>query len=357
MITFFVIDAILLVIALILLVAERYLVSYGECSIVINGEKRFKVLGGDNLLTYLNQKKIFIPSACGSKATCGFCKVKALSGAGGILPTEEVYITREEREEGIRLACQVKVKQNVEIFIPEFLLGAEEFESKVVDLKDLTHDIKMVSMKILDSKIINFRPGQYIQFKIPGTDEYRAYSVGSSPRTKDKIELIIRLIPGGLCSTYVHKALEGSDHVTFTGPFGDFYLRDDSNSDIIAIGGGCGMAPIRSIIHHLAEKGMPRRLYYFFGARTKKDLFFTEELKKIEKKFPNFKYIPALSEPLRQDKWDGEVGFITQIAEKYIEQNREHEAYLCGPPPMIDAAIRVLTRKGVSPENIYYDKF
>lgn len=356
MITFFVINTILLTMALLLLTAEKYLVTYGECSVVINKEKTLKVMGGDNLLSYLNQHKIFIPSACGGKATCGFCKVKALSGAGTILPTEEVYVTREERAEGIRLACQVKVKQNVDIYIPEYLLGAEEFESEVLDIHELTDDIKILSFGVLNSKIVDFKSGQYIQFKIPGTDEYRAYSIASPSHIKDRIELIVRLVPGGLCSTYIHKALERFDIATFTGPFGDFYLRD-SHRDIIAIGGGCGMAPIRSILYYLLEKGMPRRFYYFFGARTRKDLFFTEELKDLEKKFRNFKYIPALSEPRRNDRWGGEVGLITQVAEKYIDSTRENEVYLCGPPPMIETAIRVLNRKGVKPENIYYDKF
>jgi Na+-transporting NADH:ubiquinone oxidoreductase subunit F len=356
MTTFLVINTILLVIAVLLLLAERFLVTYGECSLIINGEKSLKVLGGDNILKYLNQRKIFIPSACGGKATCGFCKVNVLSGGGNILPTEEVYITRKEREEGVRLACQVKVKKDVEIYIPEYLLGAEEFESVVSDVFSLTHDIKLVRLKI-SNKVINFKPGQYIQFKIPGTDEYRAYSVGSCPFTKDKLELIIRLVPGGLCSTYVHRALEMADEVIFTGPFGDFYLREETSKDIVAIGGGCGMAPLRSIICHLAAKGMQRQFFYFFGARTKKDLFFTEELRDLEKRFPNFKYIAALSEPTPQDRWEGEVGFITQVAEKYLDETTAKEAYLCGPPPMIDAAIKVLTRKKVALEDIYYDKF
>jgi len=357
MTTFLVVNAILLGVALILLVAERFFVTYGECSVNINGERKIDVLGGDNLLAYLNINKIFIPSACGGKATCGFCKVKVLSGAGNILPTEEAYVTKQEGEEGIRLACQVKVKRDVEIYIPEYLLSAEELRLDVLEVKDLTHDIKLVNLKIMDSKKINFKPGQYIQFKIPGTEEYRAYSIASSPQVTDRIELTIRLVPGGLCSTYVHKALEKGDEAIFTGPFGDFYLREDSERDIIAIGGGCGMAPIRSIVYYLAEKGMPRRFFYFFGARTTKDLFFTDQLRELEKKFPNFKYIPALSEPTRNDKWEGEVGLITQVAEKYIDEKREHEAYLCGPPPMIDAAIKVLTREGIAPDNIFYDKF
>ena len=356
MITFFVVNGILLVITLLLLLAEKFLVTYGECSIVLNGDKTFKVEGGDNILSYLNKHKLYIPSACGGKATCGFCKLKVLSGGGDILPTEEVYIDKKEKEEGMRLACQVKVKKDVEIYIPEYLLGAEQFESKVSNLVSVTHDIKLLTLSY-PGKGMNFKPGQYIQFKIPGTDEYRAYSIASSPSRKNSLDLTIRLVPGGLCSAYVHKVLANEDKVVFTGPFGDFYLQEDSEKDIIGIAGGCGMAPIRSILHHLAESGMNRRFYYFFGARGKEDLFFTEELRKIEKKFPNFKYIPALSEPKPHDKWDGEVGLITHVTEKYLDAERAKEAYLCGPPPMIDAAIKVLNKEGVASEDIFFDKF
>ena len=357
MITFFVINAILLLVSLILLLAEKFLVTYGECSININGDRSLEVSGGDNLLNYLNQEKLFIPSACGGKATCGFCKVKVLSGGRNILPTEEVFITKLERAEGLRLACQVKVMENLDIFIPEHLLNAEEFSSKVEEIKDLTHDIKLVRLKLLNNKNMKFRPGQYIQFKIPGTDEFRAYSIASSPKSSDAVELIIRLVAGGLCSTYIHKALDKGDEVVFTGSFGDFYLQEESQKDIIAIAGGCGMAPMRSIIYHEVQKKMPRKFLYFFGARSKKDLFFTDELKALEKKYPNFKYFPALSEPSPKDHWEGEVGLVTQVVEKHIDEKRQKEAYLCGPPPMIDAAMRVLSKKGIASEDVYYDKF
>lgn len=353
----FVISGIILAIAIILAFLEKFLVSYGECAISINGEEKFRVLGGESLLSYLNKYKIFIPSACGGKATCGFCKVKVLKGGGNILPTEEVYVSKKEAREGVRLACQVKVKKDVEIHIPEYLLGAEEFTSYVEKLAPLTHDIKLVRLKLVKPSRIKFKPGQYIQFKIPGTDEYRAYSIANSPTESDMVELIIRLVPGGLCSNYVHNALEEGDEVIFTGSFGDFYLREDSDREVVAIAGGCGMAPILSIVKYLATKYMPRKVYYFFGARKKRDLFLTEELREIEKKFPNFHYIPALSEPSPEDKWEGEVGLITQVAEKYLSPDTPREAYLCGPPPMIDAAIRVLTKKGVKEENIYFDKF
>lgn len=357
MITFLVINGILFGTAIILIIAERLLISYGECSIVVNKERKIPVEGGDNLLVYLNDNKIFIPSACGGKATCGFCKVTVKSGAGQILPTEEPFINKKERGEGVRLACQVKVKGKVDIQIPEFMLSAEEFESVAEKVVDVTPDTRWIILKILGGKTINFKPGQYIQIKIPGTDEFRAYSIASPPYITDKVHLTIRLVPGGLCSTFVHKALEEGDHVTFTGSFGDFFLQEDSTKEIVCIGGGCGMAPIRSIVQYLAKHGMPRKCWYFFGARSKRDLFFTEELRDIEVKFPNFKYVPALSEPKAGDHWEGDVGLITHVVEKYLDAEAEKEAYLCGPPPMIDAAMHVLPPKNIKPESIYFDKF
>lgn len=350
-------NAILLVIAVLLIIAERLLVTYGECKIAINKEKILTVNGGDSLLSYFAQNKIFIPSACGGKATCGYCKVEVLSGGGHILPTEEVFIRREDRLKGIRLACQVRVKNDVEVLIAEDLLQAKEYRTRILQITDLTHDIKQVAMQLSEPAEINFKPGQYVQFRIPQADEFRAYSVASSPSQKNVIELIVRRVAGGLCSTYIHEVLDVDDEITITGPYGDFYLREDSSREIVCIGGGCGMAPIRSIILHLAERNMPRKITYFFGARSKKDLFYTEFFKEIENKYPHFKYIPVLSEPRPDDKWTGETGFVTQAVERLIHSNGNTEGYLCGPPPMIDAAIKVLTKKGVQEIRIYYDKF
>lgn len=350
-------NLILVVIALLLVIAERFLVTYGECKITINKEKILTVTGGDSLLNYFAQHKIFIPSACGGKATCGYCKVEVLTGAGHILPTEEVFISRQDKARGVRLACQVKVKNDLEVLVSPDLLQAQELRVEVIKIQELTHDIKYVILKLADPASIKFKPGQYVQFKVPETDEFRAYSIASAPSQDNIIELVIRLVPGGLCSTYIHEALDINDKIMLTGPFGDFYLREDSDRNIICIGGGCGMAPIRSILYHLKEKGMARKVLYFFGARSKKDLFFTEELFELSRQFPNFKYIPALSEPKPQDNWQGETGLITQAVEKIMPENGKTEAYLCGPPPMIDAAIKVLTRKGVHEMYIYYDKF
>ncbi len=357
MLPILVMNLILVVIAIILVIAERFLVTYGECKITINKEKILSVQGGDSLLSYFAQNKIFIPSACGGKATCGYCKVEVLSGGGHILPTEEVFIKREDRQKGIRLSCQVKVKNDIEVLISDELLQAKEYKTKVLQIIDLTHDIKYVVMQLVEPSGISFKPGQYIQFRVPEAEEFRAYSIASAPSRAGEIELVVRLVPGGMCSSYIHEVLDVNDEITVTGPYGDFYLREDSQREIVCIGGGCGMAPIRSILFHLKEKGMPRKISYFFGARAKKDLFYTEELQAIEKEYPNFRYFPVLSEPKPEDKWPGETGFVTQAVERHIHSDGNTEAYLCGPPPMIDAAVKVLTKKGVKEVHIYYDKF
>jgi len=356
MITVVIVGALLLVIALALLLAERFLVSHEECAITINGERTMKVEGGDTLLSTLNRHKLFVPSACGGKATCGLCKIPVISGGGEILPTETVFVTRQEREQGIRLACQVKVRRNIEVRLPESMLAAREYEGDVTAIETLTYDTKLVRFN-LGGEALSFKPGQYVQLLVPGTDQFRAYSIASPPSGRTEIELIIRYVPGGLCSGWVHKALDVGDRVKFTGPFGDFYLHEDSNREIVAIGGGSGMAPMRSIIMHLAEQGMPRKVTLFFGVRSRRDLFYIDEFRQLEKRFTNFRYIPALSEPGPADRWDGEVGFVTQVAGNYTSPDGEKEAVLCGPPPMIDAAMRILPRIGVRPENIYFDKF
>jgi len=358
-ITVLLIGALLLVIAVALLVAERFLLSHEESSVIINGQKTIAADGGDTLLSILTQNKFFIPSACGGKATCGLCKVQVVSGAGSILPTETVFVTRAEREQGMRLACQVKVQGNVEVRLPESMLGAREFDARVTAIELLTYDTKLVRFGLTNGSALSFKPGQYVQLLVPGTDQFRAYSIASPPSRAQarELELIVRYVPGGLCTGWIHKALAVGDDVKLTGPFGDFYLREDSNREIIAIGGGSGMAPMRSIITHLAEQGMPRKVTLFFGARTLRDLFYVEDFRALERKFPGFRYVPALSEPRTQDNWTGETGFITQTVQKYVTPDGDREAVLCGPPPMIDAAMKVLPKLGVPPEQIYFDKF
>jgi len=355
-ITIVLIGVLLLVIALALLVAERFLVSHEECTVTVNGERTIKVEGGDTLLSILTQHKLFVPSACGGKATCGLCKIPVTSGGGEMLPTETVFVTRQEREQGIRLACQVKVQRNMEVRLPESMLAAREYEGNVTAIETLTYDTKLVRFG-LDNATLQFKPGQYVQLLVPGTDQFRAYSIASPPSRASEFELIVRYVPGGLCTGWIHRALRVGDRVKLTGPFGDFYLREDSEREIVAIGGGSGMAPMRSIIMHLAEKGMPRKTTLFFGARSRRDLFYIDVFRDMEKRFTNFRYIPALSEPRPEDNWTGEVGFVTQVAAKHVSRDGTKEAVLCGPPPMIDAAMRVLPRLGVPAEHTYFDKF
>ncbi len=349
------------VLAVMMVIADATIASYGEVVITINNEKKITAEGGRSLLSTLGDNKIFIPSACGGRGSCGLCKVKVLKGAGDILPTELPWLSKEERENNIRLSCQCKVKQDFEIEIPPELFSIREYQAEVEKIRDLTHDIKELTLKLLEPDQIEFTSGQFIQFQVPIyelTDEsvYRAYSMASPSYVKDRIQLEIRYVPNGICTTYVFKHLKEKDKVTINGPYGDFFVRD-TKREIIMIAGGSGMAPIRSILMGMAKEGNSRRARYFFGARSKQDLFLTEEMKKLEEELPGFKFIPALSQPLPEDNWDGETGLITDVVARHMETGDNTEAYLCGSPGMIDACIKVLTGKGVPEDLIYYDKF
>ena len=348
---------VLLTITLALIALDRMLGGSGERLITINRQTKVPVLGDDTVLRALAENKIFLPSACGGKATCGACKFRLLNDDTEIKPTEEAFITAEEREQGVRLACQVKVRGDMQIEIPDELLSAAEYETVVEHIEDLTYDIKPIRCRLLGEQQIAFKPGQYAQLRVPGIDIIRAYSIASNPKEKDFFELIIRMVPKGQATTFVHKALEIGDKLIVTGPFGDFYLREETSRDIICIAGGSGKAPIRSIVHYLRDQGMPRKVKYFFGARTTKDLFYTEEFEDIAQEFSNFRYIPALSSPLPEQDWQGETGLITDVVDRHTGDLSDTEAYLCGSPGMIDACIKVLEKHNINPSNVFYDKF
>ena len=236
-------------------------------------------------------------------------------------------------------------------------MSAKEYKTKVTKLEDLTYDIKRVRFDFIEPKSMDFLPGQYAQIKVPGVEVIRAYSIASDPNDKSFIEFIVRYVPKGLATTYVHKALRLGDEVILTGPYGDFYLNEESDKDIICIAGGSGKAPILSILSRLEELGMKRNIKYFFGAKAVRDLYYSDELKELEKKYPNFEYIPALSEPDPEDNWKGETGLITDVVARNTKDLSDVEAYLCGSPGMIDACIRVLEDKKMPDEQIFYDKF
>lgn len=348
---------VLVLITILLIVADKLLGGSGDKTITINNDTVIPVIGDDTILSTLSNHKIFVPSACGGKATCGTCKVRLLEGGGEVKPTEDPYLSADDRKNGVRLACQVKVKDNIKMTLPEGLLSAKEYKSVVTYIEDLTYDIKLVRFQLLHPTTMDFKPGQYVQIKVPGIEVIRAYSIGSNPKDTSNIELIIRKVPKGQATTFVHLALEVGDKVNITGPFGDFYLNEDSNADMICIAGGSGKAPIRSILLYLKDRGMNRKVKYFFGAKSKRDLYYTEEFMKLQQEFPNFEYIPALSEPQQSDNWKGEVGLITDVVDRFTGDLSNSEAYLCGSPGMIDACIRVLNKHSIKKENVFYDKF
>ena len=347
--------------AVLMVIADATIANYGILNVTINGDKKFEVKGGRPLLGTLMDEGVFIPSACGGRGSCGLCKVKVTDGAGALLPTELPWLSEDEKSEGVRLACQCKVKNDFAIEIPEELFNVKEYRTSVASIRDLTHDIKEVVFKLEEPNSIEYKAGQFIQLKVPAyelTDEpvYRAYSMASHPDVKDRVEAEIRLVPNGICTTYVHKHLKEGDEVILNGPYGEFFLRD-SDRRIVCIAGGSGMAPIKSILNDMAVRNIDRETMYFFGARSKRDLFLLDEMEELEKRLPRFKFIPALSEPEPDDKWQGATGLITEVLDSYLESGDNLEAYLCGSPGMIDACVNVLTKNGVPEDLIFYDKF
>ena len=346
--------------SVLLILAERLLVNYGVCTLSVNdGECIFEVQGGATLLSCLYENKVFIPSACGGKGSCGFCKVTVTSGGGPLLPTETPYLTRGEMKSGVRLACQVKVKENIEIRIPEDLLNVKEFKARVASAPVLTHDIKEINFELIEPGEISQRPGQYVQILAPGPDGgvFRAYSISSPAYEQNKVQLMVRLVPGGIASTYLHE-LEENDEVTFTGPFGEFRLSEDPDTEIICVGGGCGMAPMANIIYTLYDRWPERSCYLFFGCRSTQDVFYLKEFRELAAKHPALHVVYALSDALGPDEaWDGDTGFIHLAVDKHLEADRKRQAFLCGPPPMIDAVTDVLMEKGLKDPDIFYDKF
>ncbi|MHC4982395.1 MAG: FAD-binding oxidoreductase [Planctomycetota bacterium] len=345
-----------------LVLAERRLLNYGTCGIDINnGTKRLEVTGGQPLLQALKDEGIFIPSACGGRGTCAYCKCRVTEGGGPIVPTEEPLLTEAERQSGVRISCQVKVRNDLSILIPDELFSVREYRGTVQRIRDLTHDIKELRIRLIAPETIEFTPGQYIQLETPpyGDNEegvYRAYSISSPPSDDRCVELIIRLVPGGICTTWVFTLLKEGDEVTFNGPYGRFGLSD-SDAEMIWIAGGSGMAPFWSLVRHMKEKNIGRPCTYFFGAVKKRDLFLTGELAQLESELPWFRFIPALSGTNGDEDWSGERGLITEVVGRHLQDGSGKEGYLCGSAGMIDAAIKVLKQKGISDDRIVYDKF
>jgi Na+-transporting NADH:ubiquinone oxidoreductase subunit F len=357
-----VLSGIAALLALLLEIADFYLADYGEKHILINEEKDLLVQGGSPLLFTLAEEDIFIPSACGGKGTCAYCKVQVHEGGGPVLPTETPYLSPEEMKDNVRLSCQVKVKDDLKIRIPEEIFLVRQFKVRVEQLEDLTPKIRGLRLKILTPEEgITFKPGQYVQLEVPrykltSGPEYRAYSICSSAADHHDLELVITRAEGGAVSTFVHEYLKPGDELKASGPYGDFYLRESSR-DILLIGTGSGMAPIKSILDQIEREKIPRKTTFFFGARAREDLFYYDLLKDLEKKIPDLTFIPTLSRPAGEDRWEGEKGRVTDLIEKHIPENADTDVYICGAPPMVESCVEILTRKGIPEENIFFDKF
>ncbi len=350
------------VLALLLELADRFIADYGECKILINKEKELVVQGGSPLLFSLQDEGIFIPSACGGKGTCAYCKVKVLEGGGPVLPTETPYLSAKELEENVRLSCQVKVRNDLSIEIPEELFLIKEFRVRVDRLEDLTSYIKGVTLVIVEPvEGMAFKPGQYIQLEIPryklsSSPEFRAFSMASIPEEHKKIELYVGLVEKGIVSTYVHDYLKEGDELVMRGPFGDFYYRD-SDRDILMIATGTGLAPIMSILRHMRREKIPRKTTLFFGTRVEEDLYCVKELNNLENALSAFTYVPTLSRVPDDSPWEGERGRVTDLIEKRISKGADYDVYICGNPDMVDSCMKILKEKGIPEHSIYFDKF
>lgn len=361
LLTVFIISSIGAFLALILVLCEKYVVNYGPCTVTINQDRDLNIQGGKPLLTVLREEKIFIPSACGGRGTCGVCKCKVLDGAGPLLPTETPFLDKQEQAGNVRLSCQVKVRNDMQIQIPEELFNVREYDCVCTEIEELTYDMRRFRFELKDPPTIKFTAGQYVQLFCPkykGNSEevYRAYSVASDPMDNNLIDLIIRQVPNGICTTWCFEHLKEGDPVNINGPYGDFRLSD-TDAPMVFVAGGSGMAPFVSILSHMRNTGSKREAKYFFGGNTVNDQCMADEMKQFESALDGFEFIPVVASPEEGDGWNGQTGLVTEAVQKTYEDMSNHEGYLCGSPGMIDAAAKVFTSLGMDPDKIYYDKF
>jgi Na+-transporting NADH:ubiquinone oxidoreductase subunit F len=395
--------SIILALVGLLLLARNRLVATGDVSIVINGDesKPMRTAAGGTLLGTLAANQIFIPSACGGKGTCGVCKVTVMEGGGALLPTEQSHVSRGEAREGVRLSCQVKVKNDLRIGVPPEVFSAREWQCTVRSNHNVATFIKELVLELPQGETVPFRAGGYVQITCPphvvkysdfGVEaEYRgdwdkfnmwryvstvaepvsrAYSMANYPEEKDVIMLNIRIasppprgpegVPPGVMSSYVF-GLRPGDTVTISGPFGEFYAKD-TEAEMMFIGGGAGMAPMRShIFDQFRRIKTQRRVTFWYGARSLREAFYIDDFDRIQAENPNFQWHLALSEPLPEDNWTGYTGFIHQVVlEQYLKNHsapEDIEYYLCGPPQMLQACMSMLADLGVERENILFDDF
>ncbi|MGB3635025.1 MAG: 2Fe-2S iron-sulfur cluster binding domain-containing protein [Rubrobacteraceae bacterium] len=296
---------------------------------------------------------------------CSACKSFLLDGDLEMSRFSTFALNEYEEEEGFVLLCRAHAYSDLEI---ELLSFREEMldtgvpiqlvYGEVEEIEELTHDIRRLVIKLVDPPEMNFIPGQYAEIYIPGSDdEHRAYSMANTPASDERAEFIIKVYPGGRFSSLLEDGLEIGQKIKMKVPFGMFMLKPKSESDIVFIGGGSGTAPILSLLRHMVEKGIERKATFYYGARAEKDLFYLDEMKELEEQLTDFKFVPALSEPEEDGDWQGETGMIPDVVKRLEGDLSGTEAYLAGPPPMVDAALPILEMKGVDQDDIFYDKF
>lgn len=407
---------IILLLVIVLLLAKSWLSPGGNVNITINGDNTISVGQGGNLMTTLTDNGIFLPSACGGKASCGQCKVQILEGGGEILDSERPHFTRKEIKSGWRLGCQLKVKGDLSIKVPESVLGVKEWECTVISNRNVSSFIKEFVVALPPGEHMDFIPGSYAQIKIPAykcidydtdfdkdsigdlyidswkkygmfsikasnpTDTIRAYSMANYPAEGDRIMLTVRIatppfkprpqvgfqdVPTGIASSYIFSRKPG-DKVLMSGPYGDFHPIFDSKKEMIWIGGGAGMAPLRAQIMHMTKtlNTKDREMHYFYGARSLIEVFYLDDFLNLEKDFPNFHFHLALDRPDPEADKAGvkyTPGFVAPVMYETYLKNHEApedvEYYMCGPGPMSASVIKLLDSLGVDPESILYDNF
>lgn len=327
---------------------------------VNNGARILKIKEGTTLLRALFSNKIFVSSACGGKAVCGLCRIQILQGGRDLLPQEKPFFTEDEINNGFRLACQTIVSNDMKIMVPDKALNKGHFKTRITSITQLTYDTKGFELALPENEKISFKAGQYVQVVTKPNNiaesVTRAYSIASSPSQKNKLELIVRKVPGGVCTTYMHNNLNVGDELAINGPYGDFFLNE-ADQELIFIAGGSGLSPLKSIVLDVIEKKLDKKMTFFFGSVTRKDLYYTEFFEYLEKQYPFFRFVPALSKPDPEDAWTGEIGLITEVVDRYIKYTENKGAYLCGSPRMINACLQVLKDKGFTDDKIHFDKF
>lgn len=390
----------------ILLFAKKKLTPQSKVKITINDKDTLEVDTGNSLMLTLKEHNIHLPSACGGGGSCGMCKCRVVQGGNGILPTETGFFTRKEQQNFWRLACQVKVRNDMKLVIPEDIMGIKKMECEVVSNRNVATFIKEFVVKLPEGETLNFKSGSYIQIDVPQVtvdyskdidvdDEFkedwdklgiwklkmtnpeptfRAYSMANHPAESNMVMLNIRIatppwdrsagtfmnVNPGVCSSFIFSRKPG-DKVMISGPYGEFHIKD-TDREIMFIGGGAGMAPMRSHIFHLFKTlKTTRKVSFWYGARSRREIFYENDFKQIEAEFPNFSFNIALSEPKPEDNWDGYVGFIHKVIEdNYLKNHQEPEEieyYLCGPPMMTAAVTKMLDDYGVPEEMIAFDDF